>query len=559
MGNQHSSSSSNIDIDRIRPFSRNGGSLGLPRNELDKRCQPSGLYGACHWDDKAIRRLIGDGKLAARQKGEEYPDKNCNTEECPICFLSYSAVNITSCCSAVICTECFLQVRPQKQKESSCPFCNSENFSVTIATKNNCSLGPGTLSSSSSLTTASLSTSSTSTSDAKDSAIAVSVAVTVNAKKKSTASVAPDTPPAKPSRFGSELEKDERVKKFKKRSESFASTSGSSTPKKDKEIIESIAMTTEERQRLEEEMKAQHYHPLVLRIEAEAQERRLQNDRAYRRSTGGFNPRSETAVSRRPRVRGGSARNWAQLANFLEGEEIDSIEAFERAIMHTVGERNARSAGNNNNNNNSDDDDDDDDDDDNRNRRNLEQQEGFPLLRTLLTGQLDINNWGASGDSEGAGSNFAWTGRRSYVARASNGPGMGLDASNPMVLSEEEQISMAIAASMRDQERQDAANQNNDEDGEGNDDTPNDNSDRDDADENDPDGSELTPGNQALTADVDLNVDVDVDVDVDAVADSEVSSQPLKEQSIGNEASTITELARVVTDTRAPTIDGIVA
>ena len=47
MGNQtstvstsSSSSASQVDLDRLRPFAR--GSLGLSRNELDKRCIPSG-------------------------------------------------------------------------------------------------------------------------------------------------------------------------------------------------------------------------------------------------------------------------------------------------------------------------------------------------------------------------------------------------------------------------------------------------------------------------------------------------------------------------------------
>lgn len=39
MGNQHSSST---EGERGRAFARHVGSLGLSRNELDKRCQPSG-------------------------------------------------------------------------------------------------------------------------------------------------------------------------------------------------------------------------------------------------------------------------------------------------------------------------------------------------------------------------------------------------------------------------------------------------------------------------------------------------------------------------------------
>lgn len=471
-------------------------------------------------------------------------------EECPICFLSYGAVNITNCCGAIICTECFLQVRPQKEKDSTCPFCSSENFSVRIAKKNNnsFSLVPRTLPSSSSLTTSSLSTTSSSTLSSNTGTIDTSI--TVNNKKKSTASVAPNTPPTKASRFGSELEKDESFKTFKKRSESFASTEGSSPPKNDKEIIESIAMTTEERQRLEEEMKAQHYHPLVLKIEAEAQERRMQNDRAYRyrRSTSG---NIEAASNRRLRLRGGSTRNWDQLANFLEGEEIDDITALERVIMHSIGEGERGSRGNDNSSNgntNS------NADDDSNSNSNLEQQQGFPLLRSLLTGQMDINNGRAVGSSTAAGRSWTWNRRQRHPFMGSN-MGAGLDVSlntaSLMGLSEEEQISMAIAASMRDQEQQSGHNDDddtNDEDenvnnaiadGERIDVDAGDNS------ENDNSNTVSTADNEALGAGVGLVV----------AADPTPRSQQFKNEGNGDEASTITELARVVTDSRAPNVD----
>ncbi|RKP13485.1 hypothetical protein BJ684DRAFT_20029 [Piptocephalis cylindrospora] len=63
------------------------------------------------------------------------------TVECPICFLYYpSNVNMTTCCRTVICTECFLQIRPfpndsgsssSPYPTTSCPYCVSSPFSIT--------------------------------------------------------------------------------------------------------------------------------------------------------------------------------------------------------------------------------------------------------------------------------------------------------------------------------------------------------------------------------------------------------------------------------------------
>lgn len=606
MGNQNSSSSSPvIDIDRLRPlFARNIGALGLNRTELDKRCQPSGLYGTCQWDDKAIRRLIADGRIAARLKGEECPDSSCGaTEECPICFLSYSDVNVTKCCNASICTECFLQVRPQKEKQSTCPFCNCENLSVVIAKKkdnidNFDSCVPGAISATS--LSASSGTSSSSSSTSGDSG-----------KKKSAASVAPHKPMAIKKHntgFGSELEKDERFKNVKKRSESFASTEGTNTPKTEKEIIESIAMTSEERQRLEDEMRAQHYHPLVLQLEAEAQERRLQHDGAYRSSTGGSsrsNARSHRAAdmfrnhsidsggdirSRRVRVRDGSStatRNWNQLARFFDqGEDIDDMVALEAAIMFSMGEeerrstssssssnenggedndqhratRNNNSSSNNINNNNN-----------NNNNTNREQQGGLPLLRSLLTGQLDNNDGSASSDSTTAAarnSSSSSSRRQRNLMRSSLGAlaarqnhGMGdvaLDTASLMMrgISEEEQISMAIAASMQDQQSDDDDDDNsnsngNEASGEGDKCTSNsENNSNADSSSDDNAGSELHP---------DSVEDSSLPLSSSPIAPvTEPLNQQLKQLGSGDEASTITELARVVTDSAAPNADAII-
>lgn len=137
----HSTPSHQSHAPPLRNFLTSSNLLGLSKAELDARCQPSGLYPSCPWDDKAIRRLIGDGKLAARQLGTERRE-NVTDVECPICFLHYSVINKTKCCHAYVCTECYLQVRPQKLPTlkngktapgSPCPFCNATNLRVEPA------------------------------------------------------------------------------------------------------------------------------------------------------------------------------------------------------------------------------------------------------------------------------------------------------------------------------------------------------------------------------------------------------------------------------------------
>mmetsp|Transcript_14961 Transcript_14961/g.17405 ORF Transcript_14961/g.17405 Transcript_14961/m.17405 type:complete len:534 (+) Transcript_14961:364-1965(+) len=127
MGNNHPSNGT-------RPFRRTTGSLGLSRVELEERCKPSGLYETCAWEDRTIRRLIGDGKLAPRLHGTD--NRETGTEqECPICFLHYNEINLLECCKASICTECYLQIQTPRERDSPCPFCNKPNMTVAVAKK----------------------------------------------------------------------------------------------------------------------------------------------------------------------------------------------------------------------------------------------------------------------------------------------------------------------------------------------------------------------------------------------------------------------------------------
>jgi hypothetical protein len=437
------------------------------------QCNPS-LYTTCSWEDRTIRKLIGDGKIAARLTGSEYPTiANATDQECPICFLYYTEVNVTQCCNAHLCTECYLQVRPQKEKQPSCPFCNSSKFLVTVAQKPSDEEIQARQKDEQTFIEARI--------RAERGGGVTTLDDTTPVKKRSGASVAPDSPSV--SGFGSELEKDERFQLLKKRSESFSSNEKTRTPQKEAEIIQSIAMTPEERRRLEEEMRAQHNHPLSLRIEAEAQERRLRNEQAYHRSNSdGSNvlrtqraadlfrssSGSGAAAARRLRYRGGG-RDWNQIVDSFErggnGEvnSLDDLVVLEAAILLSM-EEEARREG-----------------DADQFDAARHAAAGFPLVRSLLGGTNSNSRNAEGGELDDTGTSptagtmeYASSlspaeiaemrrRRRQRVSRAAGvsssarSRGMMGDAALDTVsmmmrgISEEEQIAMAIAASLQEQ------------------------------------------------------------------------------------------------------------
>jgi hypothetical protein len=307
-------------------------------------------------------------------------------------------------------------------------------------------------------------------------------------------------------------------------------------------MIQSIAMTPEERQRLEEEMKAQHFHPLVLRLESQAQERRLENDRAYQSTASARNQQTfDTATSRGYHMsrRARERRNWDQLASFFDqGEDMDDMSALETAILYSRlrDERNSEGGSNNS---------------------DREQLDGIPLLRTLLTGQLDGNE-GSS--RSGRSLNLRSSRRqRNQLTRSGLGSfgmrnrGMGdvaIETASMMMrgISEEEQISMAIAASMRDQETADGddGDEGNDEEESSEVDSSNSENDSPAEDSSDDSGADSSEDSSSSSPPPSI-----------AQSSGEGSQPQLKHQVNGDEASTITELARVVTDTGAPNADTI--
>ena len=202
---------------RIRSFGRSFFVLPCTHTTVSRS-----LYPSCPWDDKAIRRLIGDGKLAGRYKGSD------DGLECPICFFSYPHVNQTLCCQGLLCTECFLQIKPQK-KGTPCPFCNHPKLSVKIC---------------------------------KDSPEEEEVIL----ETKSSTEAPPEESVFRDrtSSFGSEVAEPTRLVRER-------STSMDDTP----------TLDPAERLALEESMRAQQFHPLSQRLAQEEAERRIQNEQSY--------------------------------------------------------------------------------------------------------------------------------------------------------------------------------------------------------------------------------------------------------------------------------------
>ncbi|CAL5187229.1 unnamed protein product [Lathyrus oleraceus] len=107
-----------------------GNKLGRRRQVVDEKyTRPQGLYNHKDVDQKKLRKLILESKLAPCFPGDE--ETACDREECPICFLYYPSLNRSRCCTKSICTECFLQMKvPNSTRPTQCPFCKTANYAV---------------------------------------------------------------------------------------------------------------------------------------------------------------------------------------------------------------------------------------------------------------------------------------------------------------------------------------------------------------------------------------------------------------------------------------------
>ena len=113
----------------------------------------SGRYTVKDSDLKKLKKRILAESLAPFYPGVDADEENgeClggmdgDAEECPICLLSYPALNRSKCCGKGICTECFLQLKVSKKGSGStkrrleqttqCPFCKAEKYDVAYRGK----------------------------------------------------------------------------------------------------------------------------------------------------------------------------------------------------------------------------------------------------------------------------------------------------------------------------------------------------------------------------------------------------------------------------------------
>lgn len=407
------------------------GALGLNKSELDKRCKPSGLYSSCHWDEKVIRRLISDGRLAARLKGTEVRE-NIGDQECPICFLQYAEINVTQCCKANLCTECFLQVKPQKEKTSICPFCNHPRMCISIANR----LGAEEIEDR----------------ETKEQKI---IEATIKARVEGEEVKGPSAANSGGSGFGACLQNDAARRA---RSRSLSEDKEISLPRNDDDdirLLKQLSLSSVDRQSLEQEMRAQHTHPLALQMEAEAEERRVANELEYHRnnprrsrdaallrarllSSGGGSSRNRFARMDADEMRQistgarGGRRNWVEMMDAFEqgGENsrsmttLDDMVVMEAALLLSMEEEER-----------------------NRNRQD-EPSNGQPSL-PLMHPSLNLR---ASNLSDSSEAHRRFRGRNRVVSLPPMGPNSLSSFSRG--LTEEEQVAMAIALSMQEnQER----------------------------------------------------------------------------------------------------------
>jgi hypothetical protein len=274
-----------------------------------------------------VRRLIADGRLAARLVGTE-TRQHITDRECPICFLHYVQINETQCCKATLCTECFLQVRPQKDKHSVCPFCNHGKLYVAIAKR--------------------LDATEIQEREEKEQRM-IELAIHSRVKGENEEVLATKVTKG----FGSSLDSDEFVTRARQRGKSFEAFNGSIGD--DIQLLRQLSLTSEDRLALEREMRAQHSHPLAVQMEMEAEEQRIAHEMEHHRSNSQKTQEAITASRSRLSSGGDSFRNRRVRLNpdllrmgSLRGnvghfnDSLDDMVVMEAAILLSIEEEAAR-------------------------------------------------------------------------------------------------------------------------------------------------------------------------------------------------------------------------
>lgn len=234
------------------------------------------LYPSCEWEPKQIRRLIGDGKLAARLKGSD----SCiskSDRECPICFMYYSETNVSKCCNATVCTECYLQIKPQKDKHTTCPFCNNPKMVITVQRAMN--------------------EDDILKRDEEEQLVIEAAIRNRAAQKNGESSGLSNTSNGAleggGTGFGSSLENYNRTRTLSNASSSNMSAASSEpgSPINDTNALLSIAMSPEDRRALEDEMRAQLSHETHQRMRSEEEEASMRRTQEWYGSEAGTRAR----------------------------------------------------------------------------------------------------------------------------------------------------------------------------------------------------------------------------------------------------------------------------
>ena len=413
----------------------------------------SRLYPSCEWESKQIRRLIGDGKLAARLKGaDSYMSKS--DRECPICFLHYSQTNQTVCCNATVCTECYLQIKPQKDKHTTCPFCNNPKMTITVQQA--------------------MDEEDILKRDQEEQRV-IEASIRNRAAQKNGESAgrsSANTPENEQQEgggtFGSSLENYNRSRTFSNASSSNMSASSEpGTPNTDdSNALLSVAMTPEDRRALETEMRAQLLHETHQRMQTEEEEASMRRAEEWYGSEAGARARMRDArlaelsnllarMSARSDNNDGDGSEGGSMGRGRGGAA--TLGSLIRAMESTYGTNQRNPTG-----------------------RGATMEDLMRLEAAFLLGmdgdtrrQRNLNRTGTSSRSDnndgedGLAAGFGYSARssgafggppRRVQVRGSGGRGISsthLDTAELYMrgVSEEEQLAMAIAMSMQDQQQ----------------------------------------------------------------------------------------------------------
>ena len=232
---------------------------------------------------------------------------------------------MTKCCQATICTECYLQIKPQKDKHTTCPFCNCSKLVITVQKGMD--------------------------EDAvarreEEEQVAIEALIRSRAAQVNrdapgpmagdatleTGSISDGGGSTASGGFGSSLENYNRTRTFSNGSSHISNnsdrdemTSPLGTPARQTSTDESsallsLAMSPEDRDALEREMREQLSHPTHRRMEEEAEEARMRHAQEWSRSDSGIRSRMrDTRMAELTRL----------LANMSRGDNDDDDEGDE--------------------------------------------------------------------------------------------------------------------------------------------------------------------------------------------------------------------------------------